>query len=316
MRMMGISAGLKDGWLSMQGQKDLTQISTALFDTSSTWTDFLGGAVELTIYLPSEGKPVTLNLEARNTTGYTWEVLSGDYVQEGESTFTMRYRGVGVPSIQTIRLAATRTGDTSIRLLYHRIWETSAEPHAQVSIWMPGAVNAIDLSDPTPAVLIEKESSESGNNDAYAALDELKTDLPASFDWRTQGIVPAVRDQGGCGSCWAFGTVGVMESAVKKAGGPLTDLSEQFLISCNKDGWELQRRIDSDKISFQRFRLQPDRGWGGPRIGQTIYCRQTEPARLHTVIHIRHPAGSSSLARSGPCRPMTSSRLPSTPMVR
>ncbi len=237
MRMLGISAGLKDGWLSMQGQKDLTQISTALFDTASTWTDFLGGAVELTIYLPSEGKPVTLNLEARNTTGYTWEVLSGDYVQEGESTFAMRYRGVGVPSIQTIRLAATRTGDTSIRLLYHRIWEASAEPHAQVSIWMPGAVNTIDLSDPTPAVLIEKESSESGSNDAYAALDELKTALPASFDWRTQGIVPAVRDQGGCGSCWAFGTVGVMESAVKKGGGPLTDLSEQFLISCNKDGW-------------------------------------------------------------------------------
>jgi len=61
--------------------------------------------------------------------------------------------------------------------------------------------------------------------------------LPSSFDWRTQGKVTSVKNQGACGSCWAFGTVGVMESAILRAGGPTTDLSEQYLINCNNDGY-------------------------------------------------------------------------------
>lgn len=33
---------------------------------------------------------------------------------------------------------------------------------------------------------------------------KLQATLPATWDWRAQGKVPAPRDQGGCGSCWAF----------------------------------------------------------------------------------------------------------------
>ena len=61
--------------------------------------------------------------------------------------------------------------------------------------------------------------------------------LPATFDWRTEGKVTDVRNQGPCGSCWAFGTVGVMESAILIQSGQAVDLSEQFLVSCNRNGW-------------------------------------------------------------------------------
>lgn len=61
--------------------------------------------------------------------------------------------------------------------------------------------------------------------------------LPEIWDWRDEGGVTPVKDQGSCGSCWAFGTVGPLESAIKIKTGDDVDLSEQWLVSCNRDGW-------------------------------------------------------------------------------
>jgi hypothetical protein len=50
--------------------------------------------------------------------------------------------------------------------------------------------------------------------------------------------VTPVTDQGGCGACWAFGTVAVLESNVLIRQNVCVDLSEQYLLSCNRDGWD------------------------------------------------------------------------------
>ncbi|MGD8454598.1 MAG: C1 family peptidase [Phycisphaerae bacterium] len=61
--------------------------------------------------------------------------------------------------------------------------------------------------------------------------------LPAAYDWRNEvGLVP-VRHQGGCGSCWAFSTVGALEYNILIHDGYVVDLSEQWLVSCNSDEW-------------------------------------------------------------------------------
>jgi cathepsin L len=55
---------------------------------------------------------------------------------------------------------------------------------------------------------------------------------PDSWDWRTQGAVQAVKDQGQCGSCWAFGAIASAESAIYIKSGTLYSLSEQNLVDC------------------------------------------------------------------------------------
>jgi len=64
-----------------------------------------------------------------------------------------------------------------------------------------------------------------------------KRSLPERWDWREITGLPPIRNQGGCGSCWAFGTVGALECAIKVQDNQVVDLSEQWLVSCNRSGW-------------------------------------------------------------------------------
>ena len=61
--------------------------------------------------------------------------------------------------------------------------------------------------------------------------------LPAYFDWRNYGGCTPVKDQDGCGSCWAFGTIAPLECNILIKDHKEVDLSEQWLVSCNQNRW-------------------------------------------------------------------------------
>ncbi|CAL5212871.1 unnamed protein product [Lathyrus oleraceus] len=60
------------------------------------------------------------------------------------------------------------------------------------------------------------------------------TSVPDSMDWRKRGAVTPIKDQGTCGSCWAFSAVAAMESIHQITTGELLSLSEQELVDCVK----------------------------------------------------------------------------------
>jgi len=58
--------------------------------------------------------------------------------------------------------------------------------------------------------------------------------LAGEVNWVTKGAVSAVKNQGQCGSCWAFSTCAAVEGAYKLHGGALTNLAPQQLVDCDK----------------------------------------------------------------------------------
>ncbi|KAL0441141.1 UNVERIFIED_CONTAM: Vignain [Sesamum radiatum] len=74
-------------------------------------------------------------------------------------------------------------------------------------------------------------SSRGNGTFMYASVQS----VPHSIDWRKRGAVTAVKDQGQCGSCWAFSTVVAVEGINYIKTNKLVSLSEQELVDCDTE---------------------------------------------------------------------------------
>ncbi len=119
------------------------------------------------------------------------------------------------------------------------IAEIQAMIEAEGLHWIAGptSVNALPPSErpplnPLPPLSPDFVAKSSSTIEALPARD-----LPEFWDWRALGGMTGVRNQGGCGSCWAFAAVAALESYHAILTGEALNLSEQQCLSCNEFGY-------------------------------------------------------------------------------
>ena len=134
-------------------------------------------------------------------------------------------------------------------------------------------------------------------------LASSKLYTPKSVDWVKEGAVTTVKNQGSCGSCWAYGAVSAMESRYKIKSGRLRAFSEQEYLDCsyesnkNKDGcrggWP-SNAYSYSEINGGRLAAEKDYPYES-KMGECRGTKKPNAAVAYKIVgHHEVPAGESS----------------------
>lgn len=109
------------------------------------------------------------------------------------------------------------------------------------------------------------------------------SNIPLEWDWRNIIGNIGIRNQGGCGSCWAFATIGPIEFIIKNKTGQEFDLSEQFLVSCNRQGFNCASGGWWAFDDFKSDGFMTESCF--PYVGRDIPCKQCQPINFIKLIN-------------------------------
>jgi inhibitor of cysteine peptidase len=236
---------------------------------------------------------LTVELNAQPSTGYTWTVagidsavlaLAGRELQTGLAT--------GGGDRELLHFIGKRAAHTTLTLVYRRPWETprSDDPVYSVDVDVAGASSGVYR----PRVTLEMP--------AVTAMESIGAAMPPRYnvcdpgDGSFRRCTP-IKDQGSCGACWAFATVGVFENLIYLADpSRIPDLSEQYLISCGGSGCA-QGGIAAFAYFTDKYRSPPETSAGA--VYETDFPYQGLDVPCGDQGHPHHELLGSSQMLSG-----------------
>lgn len=228
--------------LKITGANDSAKFRSVLFPQNKTGLGLIDGAGEINLEFPvTQIKPISLTLETNFSTGYRWQIVTAklnDKSLQHSTAIVTRAEGALVQE-QVITFTPNSKGTAQIKLTYRRSFTPSEDSTRFLKVTYTTQPGSIDLSNPAPDLSVPINNFSSGEMQSSSGSDVSinAATLPSTWDWRSFGAVTPVRDQGSYGTCWAFSTIGTDEANILVNGGPALDLSEQYLVSCNKEGW-------------------------------------------------------------------------------
>ncbi|KAM6463645.1 procathepsin L-like [Liasis olivaceus] len=174
--------------------------------------------------LPSLGAALTCLLALRSFSVAQDPVLDKDW-SDWKTTHAKAYR----QGEESFRRAVW---ENNLHLIQEHNWEADLGKH---TYWL--GMN--HLGDLTKEEFNEKlngfrpDLAESHGSNVTSFQESASSEIPKYVDWRPSGYVTPVKDQGDCGSCWAFSATGALEGLHFKETKTLVSLSEQNLVDCS-----------------------------------------------------------------------------------
>jgi len=153
------------------------------------------------------------------------------------------------------------------------------------------------------------------DNTEISAIPTTMVAAPDSWDWTQNGAVTPVKNQGSCGSCWAFSTVGALEGSNYLKTKQLVSFSEQEFVDCSvsnkgcNGGWPFSAL--SDILSHEQGQVDTENGYpykaknqqcafssssvGGKYTGYQSYCKVgTNPCSESDMMNLLYNYGPLS----------------------
>jgi C1A family cysteine protease len=233
----------KGDWQLDSVGQNYTQSWSTLLDTSA-------GLINQPSLLNLHGQilpgGLTLDLDANITVGASWDLVGEIPGVKLEILDFVPYSDLhGSPGKLILLITSTNADDQDIQLKYHRPWLPDEKSERKLTISAETFPESLDLSH--NIYVQEPTLSEVGMTVSSQNMPDNNQSLtyPADYDLRNvsgNSYVTPARDQGFCGSCWAYAIIGVMESRLllnsPTFNSATLDLSEQYLISCNRSNFD------------------------------------------------------------------------------
>lgn len=176
--------------------------------------------------LVNQNQVLEVHLYTNPSTGFSWQLANpnGILKQVGDWDFISDNPSnpIGAPGTQIFHFVGMAAGTSNLEFVHARPWETNVTPTEFYTINITS--NGVYTGNYTATV--RPEVTVNNGNPTRA--------LPAKFNWLEQQKMTPCKNQQSCGSCWTFAACGSFEANIKIKDGVTRDLSEQWIVNCDK----------------------------------------------------------------------------------